>query len=181
MLRSFWFLVPSFWLWAIWTASEILDEPAYLPPDRLGLRVETFEGRLCDIIEVARNIQMTLYLQGGSLSDGQIPNEFDPAVLPKSLSDVRHDRNARPLNLIPEAEIFSERPRARCPIDLNGPCTSALPAFNVFETRDHHNKEGANRADNFSTRNQEQFLNSPTPYESPQPLRVPLRALRSQN
>ena len=47
---------------------------------------------------------MALYLDAGGLSDGQIANEFNLAVTPKTLRNVSHDGNATTFGSDPEVQ-----------------------------------------------------------------------------
>ncbi len=140
--------------------SEITDEPADHLPNSPGQRIEALELALLYICEIESNVQMALYLDAGGLSDGQIADEFNLAVTPKTLSNVSHDGNARPLDLIPKSKISGEWSDTRSAVNLSRQLPGELPTFNILESRYHHTKKGASPGENFSTRNEKRETKS---------------------
>jgi len=93
-----------------------------------------------NITQVEGDIKVTLCLTGGS--DGYLKKPQKVVSVPaiKTLGDIRHDRNRRPPNLIPQSKVGMEGLMLRMLINILYNLPGSLPGNQIFKPINRHEK-----------------------------------------
>lgn len=99
----------------------------------LGLPLQSSKGRRVHIAKVSGHVQLRQDFGARPLRDRKEMMELSPASTIKPLRNVRHHRDARPLNLVTEPEVFRKTPARTRLINITRQLPRSLPRNQILE------------------------------------------------